>query len=1011
MSNTNVLQAIDIITDSKIQSLKFDKTIIATISEVINSATGEYRAKYEAGIFKVYAEDPSITYEKDQSVYIKIPEGDYSNKKFIEGVVRTSENPEKVIDLKKVPVFAPEKFELEVDERKNIWYNNSELINQYIEIYKNKGFGKLTATFKGKSDTYNDYGFKDVLQVAQMSGTPFTREDGAQESALFDIENSIHFEFFDDNNVFTCENAYVEFGEYIDFSVTPYYLVINTPKGYRGNVELQGVLYHEGKDITKEAIAYQWYKEDTGLVDVDAGAGWEKLKNENKNTLELKNTDGQTQYKLIAFYEEGKKVSQIITINPTTGYVSVNENGEVTLVSPLEGNEIVEIAYYTPEGAVITSNNFTNAYAYLTIQVRDKYWNYYTTIWKQPTYSAKINFIGDDLYHYNANGDISAEIANIEHTIEPVYIEDKLVKSVKWYILNEEEPLKIGQYYNPEHSMMKNIWIDNNNVLHYMIKDTYAIQNWNNTFKIVVDCVYSETEVKNEIVSTLKEIYFVKDGQQGTNGTDYCCIVRPVSGKDRVTLLSESEAIMYPNVSLFLKAFVYYKGKLINKGDFIWSEKANCLQIIGNNNEQICQVKHIEDINKPQYHLITLKVNIDGNTIYYNYPICYATEKISRDSVIELNYPKYVQYTASGVSPEWLDKEIICKLNNNINNISIGTNDLELLTIKKDNKIVPSATFDFANGIGVIVINNSIYCPVMMYLNTFGNEAINDWDGTSIKIENGAVLAPQVGAGEKNTDGLFTGVVMGKDPQQNKIGLYGYQNGISSFGLMENGQGYFGKYEKNRIWFNGDSATIQGGGGGTNERGMTINLSSEKDVDNAILIGKGKFKVDYTGALTSTSGTIGGWEITGDALISPNEKTVLNSNGTITTEALKIKQGNTDLGDIGFLETNEDIDYLGISSKYGILLESKNNIRLSGLEGDVNTGTYIHAQYIEIGKGAGTEEIRLSADKNSYGQVKIYINGDTLEKYIRDCLPYNLSRDNHYHTVKADGTTGEAQYK
>jgi hypothetical protein len=60
----------------------------------------------------------------------------------------------------------------------------------------------------------------------------------------------------------------------------------------------------------------------------------------------------------------------------------------------------------------------------------------------------------------------------------------------------------------------------------------------------------------------------------------------------------------------------------------------------------------------------------------------------------------------------------------------------------------------FDNGIGILQLwhpetNDTIYFPVMMYLDTYGNEAINGWDGTSISLgkdqngnDNGTILAP-----------------------------------------------------------------------------------------------------------------------------------------------------------------------------------------------------------------------------------------------------------------------------
>ena len=106
-----------------------------------------------------------------------------------------------------------------------------------------------------------------------------------------------------------------------------------------------------------------------------------------------------------------------------------------------------------------------------------------------------------------------------------------------------------------------------------------------------------------------------------------------------------------------------------------------------------------------------------------------------------------------------------------------------------------------------------------MYLDTYGNEAINGWDGTALYTgsepdgKKQYVFAPQVGAGTKDSQNRFTGVVMGKDSGQDKVGLYGYQEGVNTFGLMEDGIAFFGASSGGgRIKINGKSGFIKGGG-------------------------------------------------------------------------------------------------------------------------------------------------------------------------------------------------------
>ena len=96
----------------------------------------------------------------------------------------------------------------------------------------------------------------------------------------------------------------------------------------------------------------------------------------------------------------------------------------------------------------------------------------------------------------------------------------------------------------------------------------------------------------------------------------------------------------------------------------------------------------------------------------------------------------------------------------------------------------------------------TVYAPIYMNLDTFGLESVNAWDGNSITIDEdrGAILAPQIGAGEKDSNNRFTGIVMGKTEtytgsaeNEKQIGLFGYAYGAQSIFLdAETGNADFG---------------------------------------------------------------------------------------------------------------------------------------------------------------------------------------------------------------------------
>lgn len=114
--------------------------------------------------------------------------------------------------------------------------------------------------------------------------------------------------------------------------------------------------------------------------------------------------------------------------------------------------------------------------------------------------------------------------------------------------------------------------------------------------------------------------------------------------------------------------------------------------------------------------------------------------------------------------------------------------------------------------------------PICLKLNTYGLSSLNAWDGTHIEIneDENYILAPQIGAGEKDSGNKFTGIVMGKATTYDKvndkgesiedtsIGLLGYSHGKQSIWLdAESGKAIFGlpedqasqdnKYNEGRI--------------------------------------------------------------------------------------------------------------------------------------------------------------------------------------------------------------------
>lgn len=58
----NLLQAIDTLITSRVSNLKFDKTVRATISKVIDKGLGQYKVKYQDSSISAYASDSNTRY-------------------------------------------------------------------------------------------------------------------------------------------------------------------------------------------------------------------------------------------------------------------------------------------------------------------------------------------------------------------------------------------------------------------------------------------------------------------------------------------------------------------------------------------------------------------------------------------------------------------------------------------------------------------------------------------------------------------------------------------------------------------------------------------------------------------------------------------------------------------------------------------------------------------------------------------------------------------------------------
>ena len=133
--------------------------------------------------------------------------------------------------------------------------------------------------------------------------------------------------------------------------------------------------------------------------------------------------------------------------------------------------------------------------------------------------------------------------------------------------------------------------------------------------------------------------------------------------------------------------------------------------------------------------------------------------------------------------------------------------------------------------------------PILIIKNKYSSAMLNAWDGEMcIDQENGTIMSTMVGAGKKDVNNTFTGVLMGDvaagagfDERNHKgIGIYGFHQGAQSFGFNVDGTAFIGKAGRGRICMDGNKGTIQSGSYERFTTGMQIDLDGANSLSASL---------------------------------------------------------------------------------------------------------------------------------------------------------------------------------
>lgn len=1003
-TSEQLLQAVDILIDSKVQQLEFDKTIQAKIYSIVNLDTGEYKVRYNGNIFSAFASNLKDTYKIDDVVYVTVPEGDFSARKLI-----TTSVSSKSLSYSQLASLQNSVFEISppFENLYNGLYDPSTprgviagapetSTNSYTYIYEgpdtfnSNGYHglfqqyansyeyiRIQASFLTQFYTQlnGNYGIEVefyakegnivsyVLDLSNFNGDPYSFSVYSPQSVIIKVqkkyllglksiklfEKDFEYDKIIKDGVITEErnmtnpNIFVkdislQYVEIKDLTDTAYYLTISAPKGIAltsniSSLDLIARLVYEGKDIMDDKTSCSWFVRDLSVVigddryDKDVGPGWAPLdKKGPKLELNATHIRHEQRYKLKAIYNETVTLyAEIEVFNHTSIYSyhmdQLTDNADISLqlVNDNNNGTLYGDWYLSyPDGAYLAvtdgkNKNRISVSSYLKYSSVTFYCAIYdfagsaiigtlehTIVNSESSEDVTISYEGEDNFRYDANGDITIEDSEKERTLQVKLTWKEgygTAYTVEWlmYDADGKEVVLTGTPDKPASSMIEKLWVDNYNILHYNIKQKYKVNFNNNTLLVKIKTV-TEEEYLFE-----KEILFLKDGDQGTNGTTYVIAVRPCNSNG--IKLSGVQALSYNDGwlnSLNLRCYVYKDGELINSNPnytikYKWEGKnvtfsesdPEDMVIVNGSGIPAGDSSNLEFYVKIQVD-VNDKMNGRETSIYASYPVDVAIGGLDTSLVNIDSVPSYIKYTASGTIPKFYNNNISYIYDGTPDNAfqSLNTNILDVETKDGLTYLKPASSFIGENvknsaesTVGVIQCGSNRYQyllhTIIMYLDTYGNEAINGWNGGYVKTEDGYILAPQIGAGEKDSYNRFTGVVMGKDTARDKIGLYGYNAGVNTFGLMQDGIAYFGsRHTGAQIVIDGTTAELYGGGlypvssgkgqvGGDATNGMTIRLANLMNQDqpskvSAIKIGAGVFEVNYGGGLTATSADITG---------------------------------------------------------------------------------------------------------------------------------------------------------
>ena len=876
--NELICEAIDTIVAARLSDLKFDKTIVCSITDA---------SKADSGIYTVT--DGSITFEalsdythyiKGNQVQVTIPSGDWSTQKRIIGRYSTDLENDPIVSVAPTEQVA-ELIPNIVKEQKE-WGIIANGETQEVEICNMTNLAIDTqindticikAKFKTLLGNYNitegSYGLSvkliglkdnqeidiDLTSDKDMFGRVYNFSDWVSQEQAYKLPSSLQRitgikvvlkQFTDFKEI----NSGGEFGDLpaaitnnilttdveIYFGTNVLNAVDNTVKIYTND----SLNYTTAEEKTLHLTWYNKTKENKyiGFSDGKMAESADEIKYA-KGQAEAPENDSQLYYYIEWLIDQKDGSFTYAALNTTEAVIKCEIGLLTTDVKAIIycNGEKYESNIIAFENLQIANDGFKNLGITISLQSVAPGADIY------PLYGED-NALIDSSEAYR-NRKIKFTYTATAGQIDPIYWAGA---TVEWILPSGATMLSPIQNINYTLTIGEQGFKDGeNNTIQYRIKDTFNTNYINNTIKCRIT-------LKGHTIEAEKTFTFVS---QGTFGTNYTLVVKPNDERLFDFTNYEKDATFG-----FSAALLDSNGLEVQDKKFTWKwyptndiiERPEALTFKEGYKYYALNVS-------TQHTWVGRQINLEKI-----YPITYsnsgeyyaqAPSEIIYDSFgkLQTKFSELKLYTIDGTEVSDVEWKIIYRDKNN-NTVDLANEDtatLGLPSISTESNryylMIPNY-YTKSNYYPVLAAEKGDktqwYQPLIIQQYQYGSELLNNWDGAlKIDKDNNTVLSGAGVFGLKGSGNTFSGVVLGEVGKiddsglktTNMTGLIGYKDGAQAYAFKDDGTAFIGGSGAGRIEFDGNhgfikSANWQGGVDSdgnivrSSEQGMAIALSS-----------------------------------------------------------------------------------------------------------------------------------------------------------------------------------------